>query len=71
MKKYKHQDLISETFQNESSKPTIDDLIGTVVGLFKLEDTYLIEPIQFAFQNLSKNYVSLKLSGTKTIQNLK
>ena len=48
--------------------PLIDpDLTGSITGIFKLEDTYLITPMQFAYGNASKNYPSLKLKCIKEI----
>ena len=60
---YVTKDLIKKIFENKISAPTVGDLIGSIVSIFKLEDTYLIEPIRFASENLSTNYVSLKLTG--------
>ena len=46
------------------SMPLVDpDLIGSMIGIFKLEDAYLIEPIQFAFGNVSETYPSIPLKG--------
>jgi len=39
------------------------DLIGSIIGIIKLEDTYLIDTIDFAYGNASKNYPSFKMKG--------
>ena len=39
------------------------DLIGSITGIFKLEDTYLIDTIDFAFGNASKSYPSFRMKG--------
>jgi hypothetical protein len=39
------------------------DLVGSIIGIFKLEDTYLIDVIDFAFGNASKSYPSFKMKG--------
>ena len=42
------------------------DLIGSIIGIIKLEDTYLIDTIDFAYGNASKNYPSFKMKGFYT-----
>ena len=39
------------------------DLLGSIIGVFKLEETYLITPLQLAYGNSSKNYPTIKLKG--------
>ena len=44
--------------------PKIDpDLFGAIDGIFKLEDIYLVKPIEFALGKASKKYSSIKLKG--------
>ena len=37
------------------------DLIGSLTGIFKLQDAYLIEPMEF--KNVSKKHPSFRLRG--------
>ena len=36
-------------------------MIGSIIGIFKLQDAYLIKPTEF--ENVSKNHPSFKLTG--------
>jgi hypothetical protein len=43
--------------------PTDEDYIGTIDGLLRLEDTYLLEPDQIRMGKLSDKYPSRPLTG--------